>query len=562
MQPSLEKLRKFFRLEHANGYINSAVIGGLAKILDLWEGEARSEGLPEEVIKAVSATLQSYTELTPETRAQALKLLWKQIQEEVPKTTAEQRPAPSRGERSAATRPLRATPKPPPQPSRAAARPGGMTSKTPIALNASLTVLYGVGPRHAQTLACLGLHTLGDMLYYFPRRYDDYSQLKPIHRLSYGDEVTVVGTVQMVNTRPVRGGASSITEAVINDGTGGLRLTWFNQPWMANRLKVGEAISVSGKVEQYLGRLVMNNPDCEPVEVENLQTNRIVPVYPLTANITQKWLRRQMNQVVTYWAPKLTDHLPENIRHVAELPDLSTALLQIHFPDSQEGLRAARERLAFDEIFFLQTGVLRQKRDWQTATARVLEVPDEWLEARLKALPFALTRAQQRALADLRADLKSGHPMNRLLQGDVGSGKTVVAALAAAIVTSTSAQAAIMAPTSILAEQHYRNFLDLLTAHGDRDEVESDYLIAEQIHLLISDTPEKEKEEIRAGLSDSSIKLIIGTHALIEDPITFADLQFTVIDEQHRFGVEQRAALRAKGTSPHLLVMTATPIPR
>ena len=155
----------------------------------------------------------------------------------------------------------------------------------------------------------------------------------------------------------------TIIEAVINDGTGGLRLTWFNQPWLTNRLKIGEAISVSGVVEQYLGRLVMNSPDWEPVEVENLHTNRIVPIYPLTANVTQKWMRGLMHQVITYWAPKLTDHLPETIRQSADMPDLGTALLQAHFPDSDAMLKSARQRLAFDEIFFLQTGVLRQRRD-------------------------------------------------------------------------------------------------------------------------------------------------------------------------------------------------------
>ena len=339
-------------------------------------------------------------------------------------------------------------------PGRADSRPGGVTSKRPIALNASLTVLAGVGPKHAAMLARLGLNTLGDMLYNFPRRYEDYSKLKPIRDVFYGQQVTVIGEVTMVNSRPLRGGKMTITEAVINDGTAGLRLTWFNQPWLANRMKVGGAISVSGTVEQYLGRLVMKSPEWEPVEVENLHTNRIVPVYPLTANVNQQWMRRLMHQVVTYWAPKLTDHLPETIRQAADLPDLGTALLQAHFPDSNEKLQAARQRLAFDEIFFLQTGVLRQRRDWQSVPGRIFSVEDAWLEARLAALPFALTNTQKKAMADIRSDLKSGKPMNRLLQGDVGSGKTVVAALAAAMVNQSGAQAAILAPTAILAEQH------------------------------------------------------------------------------------------------------------
>jgi ATP-dependent DNA helicase RecG len=433
--------------------------------------------------------------------------------------------------------------------------PGARTSATPAALDATLTVLQGVGPGNAQSLARLGLHTLGDMLYYYPRRYDDYSELKPIKDLFYGEHVTVIGTVQTVHTRPIRGGKASIVETIISDGTGGLRLSFFNQPWMANRHKPGEAVSVSGKIDQYLGRLVMNSPDIESVEIDNLSTNRIVPVYSLTERITQKWLRKLMKQVVEYWAPSVVDALPESVRSSADVMPLGEALLQVHYPDSQETLQAARERLGFDEIFFLQMGVLRQKRDWKSVDARRFPVTDDWLGVRIASLPFTLTSVQQRSIQEIRDDFDSGRPMNRLLQGDVGSGKTVVAALAAAMVVQAGSQAAIMSPTSILAEQHYRSFTRLLCG-------ENGLLQEGQIRLLVGDTPEAEKEVIRAGLADGSIRIVIGTHALIEDPVNFQDLQFVVIDEQHRFGVEQRAALRTKGSNPHLLVMTATPIPR
>lgn len=610
MQSSIEKLRKFFRLEHENGYTNTAVIGGLANVLNLWEGEARNDKLPEEIVQATSDTLRKYANLPPAERLESLKVLWKQILEKVPEAAlakkqpstkhAQHPPQPKTQPETPPVEPVTDTrpgleseapavapetrpagPQPasevtegqgpptqlhapkmtpaarPPRavPGRAEAHPGGVTSKRPIALNASLTVLAGVGPRHAAMLTRLGLKTLGDMLYNFPHRYEDYSQLKPIRDVFYGQHVTVIGEITLVNSRPLRGGKMNITEAVINDGTAGLRLTWFNQPWLSNRLKVGEAISVSGKIDQYLGRLVMNSPDWEPVEVENLHTNRIVPIYSLTANVTQKWLRTLMHQVVTYWAPRLTDHLPTTIRQAAELPELGSALLQAHFPDSDAKLKSARQRLAFDEIFFLQTGVLRQRRDWQSAPGRVFEVEDAWLEARVAALPFALTVAQKKAIADIRSDLKSGQPMNRLLQGDVGSGKTVVAALVAAMINQSEAQAAIMAPTSILADQHYRTFQNVLAG-------ENGALKPDQIRLLMGDTSEGDKRDIRAGLESGEVKIVIGTHALIEDPVTFADLQYVVVDEQHRFGVEQRATLRSKGTNPHLLVMTATPIPR
>ncbi len=567
MQSSLEKLRKFFRLEHQNGYNDTAIIGGLARMLDFWESEARNEGIHEDIIQAVGQHLRSYASLSPEARAESLKGLWKRIGERYPEATqkpttraprSQPRPAsvkpasPAEAGRPAPSQPER---RPAPSPGRAEVAPGGVTSATPAALHAELTVLQGVGPRHAQTLSKLGLHTLGDMLYYFPRRYEDYSQLKPIRELFYGQHVTVIGAVKSVQSRPIRGGQAQLVEAILSDGSGALRLSWFNQPWMVNRLHPGDAIAVSGKVEQYLGRLVMNNPDFEPVEAENLHTNRIVPIYSLTEKITQKWLRGIMNQVVTYWAPRLADHLPESVRQVANLPTLGEAILQAHFPDSQDKLKAARKRLAFDEVFFLQMGVLRQKRDWQSVTARIFDVPEEWMEARIQALPFQLTGAQQRALDDILVDLGSGRPMNRLLQGDVGSGKTVVAALAVAIVANAGAQAAVMAPTSILAEQHFRNFSSLLTG-------ENGILPQSAIRLLIGDTPEAEKEAVRTGLQDGSVKVVIGTHALLEEPVQFADLELAVIDEQHRFGVEQRSALRSKGRTPHLLVMTATPIPR
>jgi ATP-dependent DNA helicase RecG len=583
MQPSLEKLRKFFRLEHENKYPDTAIIGGLAKMLDYWEGEARADGIAEEVIQAVAARLRSYEKLSPDGRAESLKGLWKRIAETYPEAAQKPKPHQDAPRPSAPVEEIppqfeeapmpvleaqpeqpqpqqpqvqqKPRPAPAPQRSRSESVPGAKTSQTPAALSASLTVLQGVGPRHAESLASLGMNDLGDMLYYFPRRYEDYSQLKPIKSLFYGDVVTVLGTVQSVHTRPIRAGKSSIVEVIISDGTGSIRISFFNQPWVANRLKQGNAISVSGKIDQYLGRLVMNSPDWEPIEVENLHTARIVPIYPLTEKITQKWLRQIMNQVVSQWAPVVVDALPEKVKLSARLVSLSEALMQVHFPVSQDRLKAARERLGFDEIFYLQMGVLRQKRDWKAVEARRFSVSTEWLGERLTSLPFALTSAQQKTLEEIRVDLDSGKPMNRLVQGDVGSGKTVVAALGAAIVIQAGAQAAIMAPTSILAEQHYRNFTSLLAGDGK-------VMNQGEIRLLAGSTPEAEKEAIRQGLADGSIKLVIGTHAVIEAPVQFKDLQFIVIDEQHRFGVEQRKELRSKGTNPHLLVMTATPIPR
>jgi len=556
MLPALQKLQKFIKLEAERGYDNRAVLGGLDKILPVWQQEARENKVPEDFIQDVIRCLEGYASYSIPERAECLQTLLIKIND---LTTLETTEAASTQVQAAGTSAPSQTQR---ERSKSSSRSRSRGYTLPAdalpahGLKAPLTVLPGIGPRYAQTLRQLGLETLEDLLYYFPRRYDDYSRLKPINRLRYGEEVTVIGTVQSVNNRDTRGGRLNLTEVIVSDGTAALRVNWFNQPWLAKSITPGMQIVLSGKVDMYLGRLVMNSPEWEPLEQEHLHTNRIVPVYSLTAKVTQKMLRRIMYQTVAFWAPRIQDYLPEWVRQAGELMPLSRALLNIHFPESHEDLKAAQDRLAFDELFLLQLGVLQQKRAWQANTAAIFEVPDSWLESLISNLPFELTNAQRRVLAEIRDDLRSGRPMNRLLQGDVGSGKTIVAALAIAMVTYHGAQAAFMAPTSILAEQHYRNLTGLLS------NPEAPLLAPDAIRLLVGDTPESEKEAIRTGLADGSIKLVIGTHALIEDPVTFANLQLVIIDEQHRFGVEQRAALRLKGNNPHLLVMTATPIPR
>lgn len=556
MLPALQKLQKFIKLEAERGYDNRAVLGGLDKILPVWQQEARENKVPEDFIQDVIRCLEGYASYSIPERAECLQTLLIKINDLTTLETTEA--APTQVQAAGTSAPSQTQRDRSKSSSRSRSRGYTLPADTLPAhgLKAPLTVLPGIGPRYAQTLRQLGLETLEDLLYYFPRRYDDYSRLKPINRLRYGEEVTVIGTVQSVNNRDTRGGRLNLTEVIVSDGTAALRVNWFNQPWLAKSITPGMQIVLSGKVDMYLGRLVMNSPEWEPLEQEHLHTNRIVPVYSLTAKVTQKMLRRIMYQTVAFWAPRIQDYLPEWVRQAGELMPLSRALLNIHFPESHEDLKAAQDRLAFDELFLLQLGVLQQKRAWQANTAAIFEVPDSWLESLISNLPFELTNAQRRVLAEIRDDLRSGRPMNRLLQGDVGSGKTIVAALAIAMVTYHGAQAAFMAPTSILAEQHYRNLTRLLS------NPETPLLAPDAIRLLVGDTPESEKEAIRTGLADGSIKLVIGTHALIEDPVTFANLQLVIIDEQHRFGVEQRAALRLKGNNPHLLVMTATPIPR
>jgi len=435
------------------------------------------------------------------------------------------------------------------------AQPAGPAAQSgPAALAAPLTTISGIGPKSAENLSRLGLVTLGDLLWYLPRRYDDYSQLKTINRLWYGEEVTIIGTVQEIHLRPIRGGTMKLIDAVVSDGSGALRVTWFNQPWIAQQLTPGRAVVLSGRVDQYLGKLTMSSPEWEPLERQQLHTNRIVPVYGLTAGITPKWLRRVVNAVVERYASRVPDPLPLSVRQSAGVIPLPQALQQVHFPDSADSLQRAQARLAFDEMLYLQLGVLRQKQDWTALTTDPLPVEDGWVEHFRSALPYALTGAQQRVLHDLRQDLASGRPMNRLLQGDVGSGKTVVAAGAIGIVAANGGQSALLAPTSILAEQHCQTLRDLLPTACS--------IPVERIGLLLGSTPDSEKEAVRRALADGSLQVVVGTHALLEDPVVFQRLALAVIDEQHRFGVDQRADLRAKGNNPNLLVMTATPIPR
>lgn len=571
MNPAVEKLAKYMRLEAKRGHDNRAVLGGLQRMLEPWEAEAHQSALATPLIDMVLSRLRDYPKLSPASRKEVLQGIWNRLQKEFPDmkqgagngeaaisaavegmpTSAhadEDAPASSSPKQSAKAETTVSTRKP--------SRPplSKSTSSDHPAIEAPLTRIQGIGPKSAKTLERLGLETLGDLLWHLPRRYDDYSKLKTINRLWYGEEITIIAAVDDVNVRPARGGKMKLVEASISDGTGSLRLTWFNQPWIADRLKPGRAIVVSGKVDQYLGKLTMNSPEWEPLEGQQLHTNRIVPVYPLTAGITAKWIRRLMNGVVPRLAPHLQDPLPASVLENTDLIPLGEALQQVHFPDNWERLEKAQHRLAFDEMFLLQLGVLAQKRDWEQQQSEPITIDQDRFEQFVAALPYQLTAAQVTALDEIRKDLAAEHPMNRLLQGDVGSGKTVVAAVAMAIAAANSKQSALMAPTSILAEQHLHTLRDLLAAMSG--------MPAESIRLLIGATPESEKREIRQGLADGSIPIVVGTHALLEDPVTFADFGLAVIDEQHRFGVEQRAVLRAKGDNPSLMVMTATPIPR
>ncbi len=562
MKKSIQKLRKFFRLEAERGYDNKAVMGGLANILSSWELEAREDQLPEQVIQAVISRLRDYHHLSEESREVALKGIWQRVnkenKEESQLESAQGQPA------EQPPHPPEQSLEPPPAPTEETSEPvlkEQPTDEPPappiekLDYYAPVTSIKGIGAKKTSALGRLGITSVRDLLYTFPRRHDDYSKLKSIGSLWFGEEVTVIGTVESVSTRSIRSGKMKLVEAVISDKSGAIRVTWFNQPWIEGQLSRAKHVVLSGEIEQYLGRLTMNNPEWEPLSKKQLHTNRIVPVYPLTREVTQKWLRGIMHDAVEKYSIHLVDPLPDKMRSNCSLPKLSAAIRDIHFPESDQSLQKAKQRLAFDEIFLLQMGVLKQKKQWESRSGQVFDAPDKWIDSQLANLPFQLTQAQRKALKQVRDDLRSGHPMNRLLQGDVGSGKTVIAALAGLIVIRQDGQVAFMAPTSILAEQHYQTLKKMSNSNPDG-------LNESEISLLIGSTPEDEKDQIRQKLSQGEIKLVIGTHALLQDPVEFQNLQLAIVDEQQRFGVEQRGTLRQKGNNPHLLVMTATPIPR
>ncbi|MFQ5944035.1 MAG: ATP-dependent DNA helicase RecG, partial [Anaerolineales bacterium] len=610
MNSAIQKLTNYLKLETERGYDNGAVVGGLDRMLDPWKEEARNADVAPELISIVEARLRDYHRLSAKSREETLRGLWNRLRAEYSDlattlegtVASEAAAADNGGEVAAEDSPAEkgagsvgeavaagissdiqgvveessehiAIDKPSSESAEASPKASGLISPEaapgepatatveaapsevdPASLDSPLTDVPGIGPKSANTLKKLGLETLGDLLWHLPRRYDDYSQLKTINRLEFGEEVTIIGTVEEISVRPVRGGKLKLVEATVSDGTGSIGVTWFNQTWIANRLKPGKAVVLSGGIEQYLGKLTMNGPEWEPLEQKQVHTNRIVPVYPLTAGVTAKWLRRVINSVVQSHADRVADPLPPSLLTESGLMPFGTAFHQVHFPDSWDLLERAQHRLAFNEMFFLQLGVMRQKSGWQELEIDPIRVDEKWMDRFLSGLPYQLTDSQQKALKEVRADLERPNPMNRLIQGDVGSGKTVISAAAIGMTASQGMQSAIMAPTSILAEQHYATFLELLPASTD--------LPAEGIRLLLGATPEAEKAEIREGLESGKIQAIVGTHALLEDPVGFDNLGLAIIDEQHRFGVSQRARLRSKGTNPNLIVMTATPIPR
>ena len=409
----------------------------------------------------------------------------------------------------------------------------------------------GVGPGRAKILERLGVKTVGDMLYYFPRDWMDRTNIKPINTVKPGERVTVKGVVAGGGTRRVKG-SLRITTVMIQDGRGYISGVWYNQPYMEKVFKKGDTVIFHGKAEIFRGQYQVSTPEYEVLTGGGvINADRIVPIYPLTEKITQKQVRRIIKYCIDNYLDGARDVIPAEIRKKYSLTGLKNALSNAHFPGSFAELKAAKKRIIFGEFFYLQMALAIRRKRIKEKKGIIIKTGPGVRKELLSSLPFELTGAQKRVLEEIFGDFSSGRPMNRLLQGDVGSGKTAVALLAAAAASKSGFQAAMMAPTEILAAQHKRSVENLSAKIGPGHT------------LLLGGMKKSEREKALSETADGSAGLVIGTHALLQDDVVFKNLGLIIVDEQHRFGVMQRVALarKAKGY-PHTLIMTATPIPR
>ncbi|MFH1754181.1 MAG: ATP-dependent DNA helicase RecG [Candidatus Latescibacterota bacterium] len=428
------------------------------------------------------------------------------------------------------------------------------TEKSQHSLSSYCQYLKGVGPVRAQTLLRMGIESVESLLTHYPRKYYDRRDLCKIADLKAGEEVTVLGQILTMSQRRLRH-ARTIISAAVGDDTGIVQVVWFNQPYIVNHLKPGREIIMSGEMSYYQGSRQVVNPEFELIgdtlDEQLLSTGRIVPVYPATRGVSQRFLRGLIARTLEEYQDVVFENLPDEVVAKMELPSRIDAIRSLHFPKDNAAYQQARRRLKLEELFYLQLIFSLQRRN-RSSRARPphFDIRFELERKFLATFPFDLTRAQQKVLNDIHTDLNGPKGMNRLLQGDVGSGKTVIAGSALLAAVEAGYQAAMMVPTEVLAVQHIESLTEPFHAAGVR------------VELLIGAMKGKEKRGIHKGLSSGDIPVVIGTHALIQESVSFHKLGLVVVDEQHRFGVRQRAALLGGPTPPHMLVMTATPIPR
>ena len=449
--------------------------------------------------------------------------------------------------------------------------PATFDDENPLARDVS--VLGRIPPISRKAMTSIGLETVYDLLWHLPRRYEDWRNVRTISEALEGIELTIVAEIASIGVKYLRGGRTA-TEAVVRDGTGSLRIWWWQQPYLARSLKAGMRVGLSGKVEIQGRRLRMVSPEWERLDDpddDTVHVGRLSPVYPRTKGLPNRTIRRLAHRAVRDYLPLLAESLPPQTIAEQGYQSEADALATIHFPDRLEDVDLAKERIAFQELLSIQLAVLSRKREARLrADAPPIPMPGDFLDRFIGALPFELTAAQQRVLTEIRNDMFRREPMARLLQGDVGSGKTVVAAAAMLAAVRAGHQTVLMAPTEVLASQHYETFQRLFAGddYAGGEQLWYNFSLAPalgrpvRMALLTGSVRAARKRQIHQEMASGMLDLVVGTHALIQERANFNDLGLAVVDEQHRFGVLQRDALRSKGRSPHLLVMTATPIPR
>ena len=564
----INSLRNILELECRKGYSDRAVIGGLDKYLHKQPGQIRENIKNPQLLREfdeLNLANSEYGSQGVEERKKWISnvLSWLDRLERAKKDPlilqrVEDRPSPPpSGETNEMEVMVAAKPR----------RKQGEGLESPI------TVIKGIAPNVASKFARLDVRVMGDLLHFFPRRYVDYSQTKPISELVEGEEQTITGIIWQARVATL--GSRRGTEAIVGDETGNVRAVWFNQPYLARSLRTNARIVISGAVSLFKGHKVFESPEWELLkDKELIHTGRLVPVYPLTRGLYPRQVRKWIKETVDDYAWQLDDFLPSEIKARCRLLDLPTAIAQIHYPDNRAMAEGARARLAFDELLLLQLGVLARKRDWQEGQpGNAFRVDRQVIRRFLDCLPFTLTGAQEQVLKEVLTDLRQAKAMSRLLQGEVGSGKTVIATLAVLVAAANGYQGALMAPTEILAEQHYTNicsYLSRISTEEHRSEPAEGTIRCYTgflsrpltVALLIGSLSSSEKVRLHNRIAQGEVDIVIGTHALIQKDVEFSKLGLAVVDEQHRFGVLQRSTLRQKGFNPHVLVMTATPIPR
>lgn len=538
LMTTLDTLKKILSLEKDKGYSNNSVVGGIDKFLESSNRIRRLVQLPA----------SGYENMTEKDRASWLKRALHtldNLENPVPKNRE-----PSRNRTASKTLPNKTNPAGLPSPISAIPR----ITKTQIA-----------------KLNHIGVNTIHDLIYLFPNRHNDFGQLTKVSTMDTNTDHTLL--VEVWESRAVLiGGRHKSTEAIVGDETGNIRVVWFNQPYLANTFKSGMRLVLSGKANRFRDRIVLESPEYEILKKdEQIDASKgMFPIYPLTNGISLRTVRRLVKTALTTWLKSIEDPLPESLRRKYKLMNLQQAIQNAHYPETPQSKDAARKRLAFDELFTMQMYVLSRRKSWrESGTAIALNDDHRLLETLYSKMPYVLTNAQKKALGEILEDMRSDRPMSRLLQGDVGSGKTAVALASMMPAISSGYQAVFMAPTEILAQQHF-NYISSLLSQDSTASFQDNWCSLKMppyhrdisIGILMGSHSNKQKRTIRQMISEKALDIIIGTHSLLQKEVALPDMALAIVDEQHRFGVMQRASLREKGQTPHMLVMSATPIPR